>query len=51
MVTIDEIIDYIFHTPYNTNKKILREMLEDLVVSSGGEVPEDHIIYDGGAER
>jgi len=26
-MTIDKIIDYIFHTPENTNKAILRAML------------------------
>lgn len=59
-MTIDKIIDYIFHTPENTNKAILRAMLKQLIVDHGGNPdtplpepgPEDnHIIYDGGLEE
>jgi hypothetical protein len=28
IMTIEKIIKYILHTPHNTNKAILREMLE-----------------------
>lgn len=57
-MTIDKIIDYIFHTPENTNKAILRAMLKQLIIEHGGNPDEpspgpdsNHIIYDGGFEE
>ena len=56
-MTIDKVIQYIFHTPENINKAILIQLLEQLIVSNGGNpdgpiIPEDeHIIYDGGVEE
>ena len=59
-MTIQQIIDYIFFTPFNTNKAILIEMLENLIVDHGGsldgdqpDIPGgggDNVIYDGGIE-
>lgn len=57
-MTIDKILHYIFHTPYNTNKDILIEMLEKLIISHGGsidgpvgpDIPSIDLIYDGGVE-
>lgn len=56
-MTIEKILRYIFHTPLNTNKTILTEMLEDLIISHGGSLdgstpdnPGEDIIYDGGME-
>lgn len=56
-MTIEKILRYIFHTPLNTNRAILTEMLEDLIISHGGSLdgstpdnPEEDIIYDGGME-
>ena len=51
-MTIKKIVDYVMHTPYNTNRAILTAMLEQLVASGGGEEPDDdrEIIYDGGEE-
>ena len=43
MVTIDQIIEYVLNTPMNTNKIILRQMLEDLKIDD-----DEEIIYDGG---
>ena len=59
-MTIDKIIDYIFYTPENTNKAILRAMLKQLIIEHGGNPDEpgfdpnpddNHIIYDGGFEE
>lgn len=58
-MNIRQIIEYIFHTPLNTNKAILTDMLEQLILSHGGSLdpnpdqPEtpDSIIYDGGVEE
>lgn len=55
-MTIEKVINYILYTPYNTNKAILRGMLETLIISHGGSLDEpgdspDHIIYDGGMEQ
>lgn len=36
-MTIEKIVDYVLHTPHNTNKAILIAMLESLVKSSGGD--------------
>ena len=56
-MTIEKVIAYIQHTPYNTNRAILEEMLKTLIIAYGGSLdepdePEDnHIIYDGGIEE
>lgn len=57
-MTIEQICKYIFHTPENTNKAILVEMLQQLIISHGGSLdggsiaPEGtYIIYDGGIEE
>ena len=58
-MTIDNIINYVTHTPHNTNKSILTEMLIQLIVSYGGYMDEEgnpiprpnKIIYDGGIEK
>lgn len=50
-MTIEKIVDYVLHTPHNTNKAILIAMLEELIRTSGGNVPDGpdkDIIYDGG---
>lgn len=57
-MSIEKIICYVLHTPYNTNKAILKSMLKDLILSHGGtldgsEDPDDpnkDVIYDGGME-
>lgn len=35
-MTIEKIVDYVLHTPHNTNKAILRAMLKDLIKANGG---------------
>ena len=35
-MTIEKIVDYVLHTPHNTNKAILIAMLESLVSENGG---------------
>jgi hypothetical protein len=55
-MTIEKIVDYVLHTPHNTNKAILIAMLEQLIKDnggsggSGGDSGDDEIIYDGGVE-
>lgn len=60
-MTIQQIIDYVFFTPFNTNKAILIEMLENLIIDHGGSLDGDqpdipggdgnnNVIYDGGIE-
>lgn len=56
-MTIERIVDYVLHTPHNTNKAILIAMLEQLIKDnggsgggSGGDSGSDDIIYDGGVE-
>lgn len=58
-MNIQQVINYIFHTPLNINKAILINMLEQLILSHGGsldltpglpETPEG-VIYDGGVEQ
>ena len=52
-MTIEKIVNYVLHTPHNTNKAILITMLEDLIKTNGGTVgptPDDGFIYDGGIE-
>lgn len=48
-MTIEKIVDYVLHTPLNTNKAILIAMLKELIATNGGESDSD-IIYDGGTE-
>jgi hypothetical protein len=63
-MTIEKIVEYVLHTPHNTNKAILRAMLRDLIISNGGCGGCDHPdcpnnpggkpqeqTYDGGNER
>lgn len=54
-MTIEKTIEYILHTPFNTNRAILIRILEDLIISHGGNLNSDdshkHIIYDGGTEK
>lgn len=54
-MTIEQIVEYVLHTPHNTNKAILIGMLKQLIKdnsSSGGEggSGSGDIIYDGGME-
>lgn len=49
-MTIDEIIEYVLHTPHNINKAILRQMLQELIDSNDSSTP-SKIIYDGGVEK
>lgn len=42
-VTIDRIIKYVTETPGNTNKAVLRSLLEDLV-----DEQDETVYYDGG---
>ena len=57
-MTIEKIIYYVLHTPFNTNRAILTEMLENLILSHGGTLdgpggsdnPNKDVIYDGGME-
>ena len=51
-MTIDEVVEYILHTPYNTNKAILTEMLKQLIKDNCDteEPGVGDIIYDGGTE-
>jgi hypothetical protein len=35
-MTIEKIVDYVLHTPHNTNKAILVAMLESLIRENGG---------------
>jgi spore coat protein CotH len=51
-MTIEKIVNYVLHTPHNTNKAILIAMLKDLIISNGGNIEPDgdDFIYDGGIE-
>lgn len=60
-MTIEKIVYYVLHTPFNTNRAILTEMLKDLILSHGGTLdgpgdpggsddPNKDVIYDGGME-
>lgn len=57
-MTIEKIIKYVLHTPYNTNRAILTSMLREMILYYGGnpdspigpEEPDKEIIYDGGME-
>ena len=59
-MSIERIVEYVLHTPHNTNRAILRTMLEDLIISHGGSLSPDQpdgpegnidVIYDGGVEQ
>lgn len=54
-MTIEKIVNYVLHTPHNTNKAILIAMLRDLIKSNGGNIDPgpggDDFIYDGGIEE
>ena len=62
-MTIKEIMEYVLHTPHNTNPAILIEMLKRLIIENGGidpdspnvpdipDAPGIDIIYDGGLEK
>jgi hypothetical protein len=57
-MTIEKIVYYVLHTPFNTNRAILTEMLKDLILSHGGTLdgpdgpdgPNKDVVYDGGVE-
>ena len=57
-MTIEKIVDYVLHTPFNINKAILVEMLEQLIRDNGGsggsggsgDSSGSDIVYDGGLE-
>jgi hypothetical protein len=54
-MTIEKIVWYVQHTPHNTNRVVLEQMLKDLILSHGGtlgpDVPDKDVIYDGGIEE
>lgn len=60
-MTIEKIVVYVQHTPHNTNRAILEDMLRQLILSHGGslnpdepdgpDVPGKDVIYDGGIEE
>lgn len=61
-MTIEKVIQYVLHTPYNTNRAILASILKQLIISYGGdpnnkpgdstpETPEKDLVYDGGMEN
>ena len=57
-MTINKIIEYILHTPLNTNRAILVEMLKELILTHGGSLtpqepdnPNIDVVYDGGIEK
>lgn len=57
-MTIENIIKYVLHTPYNTNRAILTSMLKEMILYYGGnpdgpdvpDGPNKDVIYDGGME-
>lgn len=54
-MSIEQVIFYVLHTPHNTNKTILKQMLKQLIIDHGGSLEpndpgNDDIIYDGGVE-
>lgn len=54
-MTIEKIVDYVLHTPFNINKAILVEMLEELIRDNGGsggsgDSDGSDVVYDGGLE-
>lgn len=42
------VIEYVIHTPINTNKNVLSTMLDQLVSSSGGIDPNEDYVLEGG---
>lgn len=57
-MTIQKIVEYILHTPHNTNRAILESLLEELIIYHGGSLtpgdpgqPGIDVIYDGGVEQ
>lgn len=56
-MTIEDIVEYVLHTPFNTNRAILTSMLEQLILDHNGtltpgdpDTPGKDVIYDGGLE-
>lgn len=61
-MTIEQVIQYVIHTPYNTNRAILDQMLKNMIVYYGGnpntpgegpdgpDIPGKDVVYDGGLE-
>ena len=37
-MTIENVMEYVFHTPHNTNPAILDSMLKDMIISHGGTI-------------
>lgn len=56
-MTIERIVNYVMHTPHNTNRAVLIQMLKDLIHSYNPDIPDEpggeekEIIYDGGTEN
>ena len=59
-MTIERIVNYVMHTPHNTNRAVLIQMLKDLIRSYNPDIPDEpdepgeeekEIIYDGGTEN
>lgn len=59
-MTIKEIVEYVLHTPHNTNPVILTQMLKQLIIDNGGvdpdipdspDTPNVDVVYDGGIEN
>lgn len=53
-MTIKQILEYVLHTPHNTNPAVLTHMLEQLIKDNTNPVPpeddEIDVVYDGGIE-
>lgn len=51
-MTIENVVNYVTHTPHNTNKAILIGMLKELILSYGGQINGEtvKVVYDGGIE-
>lgn len=65
-MTIEKIVEYVLHTPFNTNRAILASMLEQLILDHNGSLTPGgsggtdepggsggsgkDVIYDGGVE-
>lgn len=47
-MTIEKIVEYVLKTPFNTNKVILTQMLQQLIVENPSS--DTNIVYDGGIE-
>lgn len=49
MTTIDDVINYVFHTIGNTNPAILKQLLKQLIEDNRFDpIDGETIIYDGG---